>query len=101
MFYVDWLEVETSLDLAIISNGSMRERFTFIIITKVASDTNILDLRIRIQNQIRLVLLFLTDTKIRYHYGKMVNFVSPNQIQIQIGLVLFVRPDTRDDTSQP
>ena len=31
----------------------------------------------------------------------MANFVSPNQIQIQIGLVLLVRPDTRDDTSQP
>ena len=48
-----------------------------------------------------LVLLVLTDTKIRYHYGKMANFVSPNQIQIQIGLVLLVRPDTCDDTSQP
>ena len=31
----------------------------------------------------------------------MANFVSPNQIQIQIGLVLLVRPDSRDDTSQP
>ena len=31
----------------------------------------------------------------------MANFVSPNQIQIQIGLVLLVRHDTRDDTSQP
>ena len=31
----------------------------------------------------------------------MANFVSPNQIQIQTGLVLLVRPDTRDDTSQP
>ena len=31
----------------------------------------------------------------------MANFVSSNQIQIQIGLVLFVRPDTCDDTSQP
>ena len=29
------------------------------------------------------------------------DFVSPNQIQNQIGLVLFVRPDTRDDMSQP
>ena len=28
----------------------------------------------------------------------MANFVSPNQIQIQIGLVLLVRPYTRDDT---
>ena len=55
----------------------------------------------QIQNQMRLVLLVLTDTKIQYHYGKMANFVSPNQIQIQIGLVLLVRPDTRDDTSQP
>ena len=44
-----------------------------------------------IENQIRLVLLVLSDTKIRYHYGKMANFVSPNQIQIQIGLVLLVR----------
>ena len=31
----------------------------------------------------------------------MANFVSPNQIQIQIGLVLLVRPDTCDDMSQP
>ena len=31
----------------------------------------------------------------------MANFVSPNQIQIQIGLVLLVGPHTRDDTSQP
>ena len=31
----------------------------------------------------------------------MANLVSPNQIQIQIELVLLVRPDTRDDTSQP
>ena len=31
----------------------------------------------------------------------MTNFVSPNQIQIQIGLVLLVRPDTCDNTSQP
>ena len=31
----------------------------------------------------------------------MANFVSPNQIQKQIGLVLLVRHDTRDDTSQP
>ena len=31
----------------------------------------------------------------------MANVVSPNQMQIQIGLVLLVRPDTRDDTSQP
>ena len=31
----------------------------------------------------------------------MAHFVSLNQIQIQIGLVLLVRPDTRDDTSQP
>ena len=31
----------------------------------------------------------------------MVNVVSPNQIQVQIGLVLFVWPDTHDDTSQP
>ena len=31
----------------------------------------------------------------------MASFVSPNQIQIQIGLVLLVRPDTHDDTSQP
>ena len=31
----------------------------------------------------------------------MANFVSPNQIQIQIGLVLLVWPDTRDDASQP
>ena len=31
----------------------------------------------------------------------MANCVSPNQIQIQIGLVLLVRPDTCDDTSQP
>ena len=45
--------------------------------------------------------MVLTDTKIQYHYGKMENFVSPNQIQIQIGLVLMVRPDTRDNTSQP
>ena len=28
-------------------------------------------------------------------------FVSPNQIQIQMGLDLLVRPDTRDDPSQP
>ena len=34
----------------------------------------------KIQNQIRLVLLVLTYTKIRYHYGKMANFVSPNQL---------------------
>ena len=39
MFYVDWLEVETSLDLAIISNGSMRERFTFIIKDGKVRDT--------------------------------------------------------------
>ena len=31
----------------------------------------------------------------------MANFVSPNHIQIQIGLVLLVRPNTPDDTSQP
>ena len=31
----------------------------------------------------------------------MANFVTPNQIQIQIGLVLLVRPDTRDNMSQP
>ena len=31
----------------------------------------------------------------------MANFVSPNQIQIQIGLFLFLRPDTCDDTLQP
>ena len=31
----------------------------------------------------------------------MANFVSPNQIQIQIGLFFLVRPDTCDDTSQP
>ena len=31
----------------------------------------------------------------------MANFVSPNQIQIQMGLDLLVRPDTRDDPSQP
>ena len=31
----------------------------------------------------------------------MANFVSPIQIQIQIGLVLLVRPDTCEDTSQP
>ena len=58
----------------------------------------------QIQNQFRLVLLVLlvlTVTKIRYHYGKMANCVSLNQIQIQIGLVLLVRPITRDDTSQP
>ena len=59
----------------------------------------------QIKNQIRLVLLVLTDTKIRYQNGKMANFVStkvsPNQIQIQIGLVILERPDTRDDTSQP
>ena len=67
--------------------------------TKVATDTNILDLQI--QNQIRLVLLVLTDTKIQYHYGKMANFVSPNQMQIQIGFDLLVQPNTRDDTSQP
>ena len=30
----------------------------------------------------------------------MANFVSPNKIMIQIGLVLLVRPDTSDDTSQ-
>ena len=54
-----------------------------------------------IQNQIRLVLLVLTDTMIQYHYGKISNFVFPNQIQIQIGLVLLVRTDTRDDRSQP
>ena len=46
-----------------------------------------------------MVLLVLTDTKIRYHYGKMANFVYPNQIQIQIGLVPLVQPDTLDDTS--
>ena len=55
----------------------------------------------KIQNQNRLVLLLLTDSKIRYHFMKMANFVSPSQIQIQIGLVLLVRPDTCDDTSQP
>ena len=54
-----------------------------------------------IKNQIRLVLLVLTDTNIRYHWGEMAKFVSPNQIQIQIGLVLLVRPNTPDDTSQP
>ena len=31
----------------------------------------------------------------------MANFVSPNQIQIQIGLVLLVRHDTHDEPSQP
>ena len=31
----------------------------------------------------------------------MAYFVSPNQIQIQIGLVLLVRHDTSYDTSQP
>ena len=31
----------------------------------------------------------------------MANFVSLNQIQIQIGLVLLVRPDALDHTSQP
>ena len=31
----------------------------------------------------------------------MANFVSPNQVQLQIGLVILVRPDTCDDTSQP
>ena len=31
----------------------------------------------------------------------MANCLSPNQIQIQIGLVLLVWPDTRDDTLQP
>ena len=55
----------------------------------------------KIQNQIRLVLLVLADTKIGYHNWKMENFVSPNQIKIQIRLVLLVRPDTCDDTSQP
>ena len=54
----------------------------------------------KIQNQIRLVLLVLTDTKIQYHYGKMANFVFPNQIQDQIGFVLLVRSDTRDNMSQ-
>ena len=50
----------------------------------------------------RLVGSFgLTYTKIRSHYGKMANCVSPNQIQIQIGLVLIVWPDTCDDTAQP
>ena len=53
----------------------------------------------QMQNQIRLVLLVLTDTKIWYHLGEKANFVYPNQIQIQIGLVLLVRP--RDDMSQP
>ena len=46
----------------------------------------------QIQNQIRLDLLVVIDTKIQYHYGKKANFVSQNQIQIQIGLVLFVGP---------
>ena len=55
----------------------------------------------QIQNQIRLVLLVLTDTKIQYQKGEMANFVSPNQIQIQIGLVLLVRAYTHDGTSQP
>ena len=31
----------------------------------------------------------------------MTNFVSPKQIQIQIGLVLLVWPDTHEDMSQP
>ena len=44
---------------------------------------------------------WLTDTKIQCRYGKMANCVSANQIQIQIELVLLVRPNTRDDTSQP
>ena len=55
----------------------------------------------QMQNQIRLVLLVLTDTKIPYHYGKMANFVFLNQIQNQIRLVLLVQPDTSDDMSQP
>ena len=55
----------------------------------------------QIQNHIRLDLLVLTDTKIRYHYRKVAKFVSPNQIQIQIGLVLLVRTNTCDDKSQP
>ena len=55
----------------------------------------------QIQNHIRLVLLVLTNTRIRYHQGTLANFVSPSQIQIQIVLVLLVRADTRDDTSQP
>ena len=36
----------------------------------------------QIQNQIKLVLLVLTDTKIRYHYGKMANCVSPNRSKL-------------------
>ena len=32
---------------------------------------------------------------------KLAENVSPNQIKIQIGLLLLVRHDTRDDTSQP
>ena len=34
---------------------------------------------------------------IRCSQGIRANFVSPNQIQIQIRLVLLARPDTRDD----
>ena len=49
----------------------------------------------QIKNQIRLVLLVLTDTKIQYHYEKTANCVSPNQIQIQIRLVLLVLTVTK------
>ena len=49
----------------------------------------------QIQNQIRLVFLVLTDTKIQYYHGKMANFVSPNQMQNQIRLVLLVLTDTK------
>ena len=62
--------------------------------TKVATDTNILDPRTRYRTKLGWFFWFW-PIKIRYHYGKMSNCVSLNQIQIQIGLVLLVLTDTK------
>ena len=70
-------------------------------ITKVATDTMILDLRTRYRTKVGWFLWFCPIQRYDTTKAKMANFVSPNQMQIQIGLVLLVRPDTRDDTSQP
>ena len=53
----------------------------------------------QIQDQIRLVLFVLTDTKIRYHYGKMANFVS--HVTICRNLIVIVIVDHTTASVQP
>ena len=75
--------------------GSIQSFVSISTIGKVATDTKILYLRTRYRTKLGWFFWFCRIQRYNTTKGKMANFVSPNQIQNQFGLVLWVLHDTK------